>query len=335
MSRQVSMDIGINGAFLTRRWEKPDSWMRLTRECGFARHSFCADVLDPFFSGDRTFVTEEARAVKTAAARYGVKIVDVYTGVATHRFHGLSHSDPRARRRMAEWIEACADMAILMGVDAVGGHWDAFSSEVLADPQLTREALGRLHDSFRNLATTFRRKGMRALYQEQMYIPSEKPWLMSEADEFLVAVNKDAVGAPVYLTLDTGHMAGSRFGASGDDLRYEAWIERFASVSEVIHVQQTTRDASHHWPFLPEYNSQGVVNIETVLARIRRSHEHHHERPFAFMTPVKSHTLVLEMIPGSTKSDQQVLNEVRASAQYLRQFVPDGGITFEVAESRV
>ena len=48
----VHIDIGVNGAFLTRRWEEPENWMRLTREIGYPYHEFCADVLDPFFSGE-------------------------------------------------------------------------------------------------------------------------------------------------------------------------------------------------------------------------------------------------------------------------------------------
>ena len=52
MQHNVLIDLGINGAFLTRRWEEPDNFMRLTRELGFPYHEFCADVIDPFFSGD-------------------------------------------------------------------------------------------------------------------------------------------------------------------------------------------------------------------------------------------------------------------------------------------
>ncbi len=54
-TRTLHLDIGINGAFLTRRWEEPDNWMRLTAECGYPWHEFCSDVLDPFFSGDRDY----------------------------------------------------------------------------------------------------------------------------------------------------------------------------------------------------------------------------------------------------------------------------------------
>src|ERR1700730_18452718 len=124
MGRTIHVDIGINGAFVTRRWEEPENWMRLTQELGFPYHSFCADVLDPFFSGDNSYLYETAQATREAAERYNINIVDVYTGVATHRFHGLSHSDSRCRERMKQWIREIYTIAALMGAYNVGGHWD-------------------------------------------------------------------------------------------------------------------------------------------------------------------------------------------------------------------
>ncbi|MEI6511716.1 MAG: TIM barrel protein [bacterium] len=330
MPRTVKIDIGVNGAFITRRWEKPENWMRLTRECGYEYHSFCADVLDPFFSGDRTFQAEIAGQTRDAAAKYGVKIIDIYTGMATHRFHGLSHTDPRARRRMAEWLEGAAEIAAVMGTDAIGGHVDAFSTEVLEDPEATEQCKQRLFETMRNVGSIMKRKGMRVFSQEQMYIPSEKPWLISEGDEFLVEVNRTNTGQHIYLTLDTGHMAGQPFGAGFPDTDYLSWMRRFSSVSEVIHVQQTVPDASHHWPFLPKYNEKGCVNIPDLIDAIKLAHREHDQRPFSFMQPVSMNYLVLEVIPGSTKRDDVLLSELKESARYLRQFIPEGGLTFEV-----
>src|SRR2546423_15294208 len=100
--REVHLDIGVNGAFLTRRWEEPENWMRLTAELGYPYHSFCADVLDPFFSGDRQYQLETAAATREAARRHGVTPFDVHTGGATPRFPGPPPPDrqapPRDRR---------------------------------------------------------------------------------------------------------------------------------------------------------------------------------------------------------------------------------------------
>jgi sugar phosphate isomerase/epimerase len=327
-AHNVQVDIGINGAFLTRRWEEPDNWMRLTSECGYPAHSFCGDVIDPFFSGDRGFQMEQAAATREAAAKYGVTICDFYTGVATHRFHGLSHSDPRAREQMAVWLDKAAEIAVEMGTDALGGHWDAFSVEVLSDPAKNAEATKRLYQTFRDLSVRLKPTGLRALYQEQMYIPSEKPWTLAETEEFLVEVNKDNDGIPVYVTLDVGHMAGMHYGLSGADIDYVEWLKRFASVSEVIHLQQTTPDASHHWPFTEDFNKRGHVDMEKTLDAIRYAHAHHDEQPFAaHIKPIEKHWLVAEIIPGSTKTEDKLLQELTESAAFFRKFIPEGGLT--------
>jgi len=329
----VTLDIGVNGAFITRRWEEPENWMRLTRELGYPYQEFCADVIDPFFSGDQAYQLETAAQVKEYAAQYGVKICDIYTGVATHRFHGLSHSHPAVRQRMKEWIINCMDIARAMGTDRIGGHWDAFSVEVLGDPERKAWAYRNQQQTFRELAAIGKEKGIAAIYLEQMYIPSEVPWTFSEAEAFLIEANKESNGCPVYLTVDVGHQAGMHYGLSGDETLYTRWLERFGAFSEIVHLQQTTQDASHHWPFTQEYNRRGHVKIEKVLEAIRYSHEHARQSPIArYLEPVEKTVLVAEIIPGSTKTETRLLEELKITAEYLRQFVPEGGIRFTVRE---
>ncbi|UCH33187.1 MAG: TIM barrel protein [Armatimonadota bacterium] len=327
MARKVHLDIGINGAFLTRRWEEPDNFMRLTREVGFAYHEFCGDVLDPFFSGDREYQLTAAREIGDAAARHGVTITDIYTGVATHRFHGLSHNNAAVRERMKQWILDCMDLALAMGTDRIGGHWDAFSIETLSDPARTEWAFRNNYQTFRELSAAAAKKGIAAIYNEQMYIPSEIPWTLDQAREFLVEVNRDRPGAPVYLTIDVGHQAGEHYGLSGPDTDYVAWVERFGAFAEIIHLQQTTREASHHWPFTPEYNERGHVRIEKVLAAIERSHKEAASSAVAdVLAPVEHTYLIGEIIPGSTKTEEKLLDELAESARHLRRFVPAGGL---------
>ena len=330
MPRSAHLDLGINGAFLTRRWEEPDNWMRLTAELGYPYHEFCGDVLDPFFSGDESYQLETAQAVAEAARRHGVAVWDIYTGVATHRFHGLSHADGRVRERMSEWIRACMRLALAMGAERVGGHWDAISVEAMADPAQADAVEGRTIDIFRNLAAYGAGIGIKAIYNEQMYTPSERPWTILGAVSFLLAANRGRTGAPVYLTIDVGHMAGMHYGAAGSDLDYTAWLRAFGPYSEVIHLQQTTPDASHHWPFTPEYNARGHVRIEAVLEALRAGFAEAAASPLAgVLEPVRQQILVAEIIPGSTRAEAQLLRELEASCKYLRQYVPEGGLDIE------
>jgi len=330
MPRTVKLDIGVNGAFITRRWEQPDNWMRLTAELGYPCHEFCGDVLDPFFSGDESYQMETAQAVGEAARRYGVSIWDIYTGVATHRFHGLSHGDSRVRERMAEWIRRTMHLALAMGATRVGGHWDAIAVESLSDEKASAAVEVRTTGMFRELAHYARGIGISAIYNEQMYVPSELPWTIDGAVRFLVEANRDRTGVPLYLTIDVGHQAGMHYGASGDDLDYRAWLRALAPFCEVIHLQQTTPDASHHWPFTPEYNHRGHIRIEEVLRAVEDGFRNAGASPVAeVLAPVSEQVLVAEIIPGSTKVEVQLLKELEASAKYLRRFVPEGGTSFQ------
>jgi len=327
---KVHLDIGINGAFLTRRWEEPENFIKLTKELGYDYHSFCSDVLDPFFSGDRDYQIETAKKIREYAERYEVNIWDYYTGMATHRFHGLSHSDERVRKRMKEWIISAMDIAKEMGAKYLGGHWDAISVEVLSDPVKTKERIYNVYNVFKELAIIAKKKGLLGISNEQMYIPSEKPWTLEEAEEFLVEVNKDNEGVPVYLTIDVGHQAGMHYGLSGNELSYEEWLKRFAVFSPIIHLQQTRADSSSHWPFTEEYNSLGHVKIEKILSAIKYSYEHYKENSISkYLKPVEKIVLVVEVIPSSTKTEDRLLKELKYTAEYLRKYIPKGGIYYE------
>ena len=305
--------------------------MRLTKDLGYPYHEFCGDVLDPFFSGDRDYQLKVAREVKEEARKNEVKIFDIYSGMATHRFHGLSHSHPAVRKKMQEWILGAMDIALEMGVTRLGGHWDAISVEVLGNRGRYQQAVENLYQQFRELSKIAKDKGMTALYQEQMYIPSEIPWTIAQAQEFLLEVNKENDGVPVYLTVDTGHQAGETYGANGDDLSFVAWIQKFASTCEIIHLQQTTPDASHHWAFTPEYNQRGHVRIEEVLRAIEDSHrEYDREVISDHLAPVDTTILVVEVIPGSTKTEPLLLDELAESSRYLRSYIPEGGMDITI-----
>ena len=326
-NRTITIDIGINGAFLTRRWEEPENFMRLTRELGYPYHEFCSDILDPFFSGDKEYRFRTARQIKAAAEKYKVKITDIYTGVATHRFHGLSHSVPAVRERMKEWISQTMDIALQMGVDRIGGHWDAISVEVLQNPETRKQAIENVYEQFREIASIAKDKGIKGIYNEQMYTPSEIPWTLKGAEEFLIEVNKNSTGVPVYLTVDTGHQAGGAYGLEGEDRDYRQWLKRFACACEIIHIQQTTPGASHHWPFTAEYNEKGCVRMDDVIEAITYSHRHFEQQPFSeYIQPAKKTILIAEIIPSSTKNEETVLEELKQTQSYLRKYIPEGGL---------
>lgn len=331
MSRQIEIKLGLDGAFATRRWEDPENVIRLTKQLGFDIHEYCCDQIDPFFMGSREFTLELAARAKQAAEEYDVEIFDTYTGMATHRWHSFAHSRPEPGQRMKLWITEMMDLTRAMGVYRWGGHVSALPVEVLEKPAEVTKRLAQLYATWRELAVIAKEKGLKALAVEQMYVPSEVPWTLEQAEEFLIAVNANADGVPIYLTIDVGHQAGQQYGMTGPDLDYLEWIRRFAPFAEVFHLQQTTPEASAHWPFTPEYNEKGKVEMDKLMDVLPEAHENWQSSPVCeVLEPVDCNMLILEVIPSSTKSEDNLLDELSQSADYLKQFVPEEGITLTV-----
>ncbi len=331
MSREVAIELGLDGAFATRRWERPENVIRITKELGFNFHEYCCDQIDPFFMGPEDFVLQLAERVRKAAQQYDVEIFDTYTGMSTHRYHGFSHSHPEPSQRMKQWLEAAMDLTLALGARRWGGHVDALPVEVLEDAEEARKRIAGLYATWRELAVIAKKKGLQAIYVEQMYVPSEVPWTLKQSEEFLLACNADSDGVPIYLTVDVGHQAGQQYGMSGPDLDYLEWIQRFGAFSEVIHLQQTTPEASAHWPFTAEHNQRGKVQMDRVMEALHYAHEQWESSPVSqVLEPVSCNMLMLEVIPSSTKSEDNLLDELAESHDYLRQFVPAGGITLTV-----
>jgi sugar phosphate isomerase/epimerase len=281
--------------------------------------------------GDTAAQMELAAEIKESAAREGVEMWDLYTGMATHRFHGLAHSHPAMRQRMAQWILEACDLARAMGCTRWGGHVDAIPVETLGDPGAYQRAVASLYAQWRDLADQATEKGMTALYLEQMYIPSEVPWNLAQTAEALLAYNLDRPGCRIYTTVDVGHQAGQQYGMEPPDTDYLEWVRHYGAFSEVIHLQQTSAEGSHHWPFTDQYNAAGHIDMDEFMAALEEAHQSAGETPLAdVLPPVREQRLILEVIPGSTKCEDQLLAELKTSHEYLSQWIPAEGLSWKV-----
>lgn len=323
----MKIDIGLNTCCFTRRWEEPENWMKLTKEAGFSYFQLDSDMLDPFFSGDGEANLRMAERVKAGAEKYGLTPTTYYTGIASYRFHGIAHSEPSGRERMKQWIVGAMDIALAAGMKKVGGRFDAYSVEVLADPKRFEKQLSQSIELYRELSIIAKQKGIEEIELEQMYVPSLYPYTIAQTRDYLVRLNRGGQGCRLSTTVDVGHMCSQAYGGGGDDLLYEKWLEHFAPVSEDIHIQQTCRSKSEHNPFTAECNASGAVRIDSIVDAIGTGHRQYAQRPESeYLAPVARNLLILEYIPGSCDTEQEILDRLGESARYLRSYIPEGGI---------
>lgn len=89
------------------------------------------------------------------------------------------------------------------------------------------------------------------------------------------------------------------------------WIERLGAWSPVVHLQQTVLHKSHHWPFIPEYNAQGIIHPDEVLRALDASGAE--EVFLAFEISHREHY----------DTDFRIIEDLKASVDYWRPYVKE------------
>ena len=332
MGKTVHVDLGVNAAFMTRRYEEPESWAKIIRGLGFDFVSFDSDALDWFYSGEPDYILRTAKETRRIFENAGLKIVDYLTGVAPYRFFGLAHKDPEARAQMVRWMEGAIEIAAALGAESVSGRFDAFSVEVQADPVAFQARYEELMRQYRALARKAKERGLSAIGIEQMYVPSLVPYTIAGSKKYFAdANNANEDGAVIRPVVDTGHACGQNYGTSGDDLYYEKWLEEFGVLGNTVHIQQSRRTGSDHAPFDRD-GGGGDVKIDQIIRSIEYSAANYGKNALSGIVPVPENIyLILEALPSTADTEEKVLDGLQQSIEYLRTAVPKGGIDIHIS----
>lgn len=89
------------------------------------------------------------------------------------------------------------------------------------------------------------------------------------------------------------------------------WLEKLGSKTTTLHVQQTDKSSSRHWPFTEKYNKLGIIEAPRVIEAIEKSGN-------------KEIVLILEIFhPPFEPTDSQVVDDLKKSVEYWRQYMDD------------
>jgi sugar phosphate isomerase/epimerase len=261
MSPKPTYHLGINLGFAINRFPEPEAWIDIvSRELGLTSVQFVADLLNPFLPTD--YVTSEARRIRELTDRAGIRVTTTFTSAFT-RVNHLMHPDPRIRAIWLDWFRRWVGVTAILGAEATGSHFGILSVRECDDTSVRSERVEGAVRAWQEISRYAASAGLRYLLFEPMSIPRENAWTIEETLELRERVNRDAA-IPMEVCLDVGH-------APHPDQRDPyPWLERVGTVSPVVHLQQTERDHSRHWPFTEECNRLGMVDAERVLSILDR-----------------------------------------------------------------
>lgn len=103
-----------------------------------------------------------------------------------------------------------------------------------------------------------------------------------------------------------------------------AWIEDVGRYSPIIHLQQTDGVHSGHRAFTPETNKDGIIEPDKVLAAFAKSYARPPDN--GMPPPVDNLYLSFEVFAATAETNRQVIEKLRHSYEYWRQYIPEDGM---------
>jgi sugar phosphate isomerase/epimerase len=204
------ISLAIDNCFAAKRWCEPGEWMPIVRDMGLrCVEASVENEIDPTYSCP-AHLDDGRVEVERESEKTGVRVVNCYSGHGTYATLGLGHHDPRVRAHLREnWMRPMIALAGRLGA-GLNSFAHPFSEKVLRYRAAYQQAYADLITQLSDLAGDAARAGVKTFGTEQMYAPHQVPWALAGAEDFLRDANAGGAGAPVYLTLDTGHQCGQR-----------------------------------------------------------------------------------------------------------------------------
>ena len=300
--------LGINNCFAVKRWPRPDDWASIVADdLGLDLVELSLDQLaGPDTRAGRDRMAEQTRA---ALSRHGLRAETTFTGLAAYSLNLLMHPEAEYRAAARRWYKQAIELTAQLGATATGGHVGSLSVPDWSDPATRARRWADLRDALAELAAYADQAGLDHLLVENL-VTDREPSTMALIET--IVTERSVAHAPIQLCLDLGHPFVC--GGSPADRDPYAWIEHFGPRIAEVQLQQGDGLADHHWPFTPERNATGLVDPGRVLDTLAAA-------------GVADVLLILEVIPPFEGDDQQVISDLRASAQVWTQALAERGLS--------
>jgi D-erythrulose 1-phosphate 3-epimerase len=300
----TAFSLGINTCFAVKRWPRPSDWAAVVRDqLGLDLVQHCLDLVDA--EAGRAEMERQAADLRDSCANAGLTLHSTFTGLAAYSANLLLHPDPARRVSARDWYRRIIDFSAAAGALSTGGHIGAYSVADWRNPVRRDELWRELRATLDLLAADARAADLASLMVENL-ASAREPATIAALRSLLTAGDERRV--PIVACLDVGHQCVP--GSSAADADPYTWLEQLGASAPVVQLQQSDAGADHHWPFTPAANQAGRIEAGKVLRAIEAS-------------GVTAVALILEVIHPFEADDDQVIDELRVSADYWRQALRD------------
>jgi D-erythrulose 1-phosphate 3-epimerase len=261
----MTFTLSVNTNPLVNRFAEPEEFVNvLAGEIGIGHIQLVHEFINP--SWDKATIARLTARMAKAMASNNAKITSAMTG-PYGRLNHFGHPDPDVRRYYIEWFKTFADIAADLGCPAIGTQFAILTYRDNDDRDRRRTILETALTCWREVAEHAKSRGLSYLFWEPMSVERELGHTLEATQQLQDWINAGDLPIPLVPMVDIDH--GDVSSPNPRNTDPYAWAKDFATQSPIIHIKQSSMNKGGHWPFTAQYNADGKITPEKLMAAIR------------------------------------------------------------------
>jgi D-erythrulose 1-phosphate 3-epimerase len=261
----MAFTLSVNTNPLVNRFAEPEEFVRvLTDDIGIGHIQLVHEIINPSWDV-KTIRRLTDRMAKVLVAK-GAKITSAMTG-PYGRLNHFGHPDAEVRDYYVRWFKTYADIAADLDCPAIGTQFAILTYRDHDDPMRYRAIMDTALACWHDVAAHATSRGLKYLFWEPMSVGRELGHTLKATQDLQDWINAAQLPIPLVPMVDIDH--GDVSSANPRDTDPYAWAKDFSTQSPIIHIKQSSMNKGGHWPFTAQYNTDGKIMPETLLAAVR------------------------------------------------------------------
>ena len=261
----MGFTLSVNTNPLVNRFAEPEDVVKaLADDVGIGHIQLVHEFINPSWKAAtiKRLTDRMARALSQKKAQ----VTSIMTG-PYGRLNHFAHPDQEVRDYYVSWFKGMADIAADLNCPAIGTQFGIFTYKDYDDPSRRAALMDIALDCWRQVAEHGKARGLTWLFWEPMSVGRELGHTLKDTQDLQDWIGKASLPIPLKPMVDIDH--GDVTSPNPRDVDPFAWARDFATQSPIIHIKQSTMNKGSHWPFTAQYNKDGRITPDNLLAAVR------------------------------------------------------------------
>jgi D-erythrulose 1-phosphate 3-epimerase len=260
----MAFSLSVNTNPLVNRFAEPDEFVRvLTDDVGIGHIQLVHEFINP--SWETKTIARLTKRMAQALASKKAKITSAMTG-PYGRLNHFGHPDQEVRAYYVKWFKTYASIAGDLGCPVIGTQFAILTYRDHDDAERHAEITRIALDCWGEVAAHAKSCGLTWLLWEPMSVGREYGHTLDATRTLQKQIEAARLPLPLRPMVDIDH--GDVTSPNPRDIDPYAWAQEFATQSPIIHIKQSSMNKGGHWPFTAQYNADGKITPEKLLAAV-------------------------------------------------------------------